>query len=140
MLQQAYIEETPFFSWHYLSLSIEWHKEEEGSGKNDKLGRGAGGGGGRSKNSILRVTYFLNDSIPFQKVIKRWTYLEYKLPIFLSLGYFKSSFYILKSKLRRTNLKSQLLCLVRSWYLEQWQTLLNWDIRQFYQLVPVAGV
>ena len=46
MLQQAYIGETPLFSWHYLSLSIEWHKEEEGSGKNDKLWRGAGGGGG----------------------------------------------------------------------------------------------
>ena len=139
MLKQAYIEETPLFPWHCLSLSIEWHKEEGGSEKNDKLWRGAGEGGG-SKNSILRVTQFLNDSIPFQKVIKRWTYLEYKLPIFLSLGYFKSSFYILKSKLRRTNLKSQLPCLVRSWYLKQWQTLLNWDIRQFYLLVPVAGV
>ena len=49
MLKQAYIEETPLFSWHCLSLSIEWHTEEGGSAKNDKLWRGAGGGVGVKK-------------------------------------------------------------------------------------------
>ena len=57
MLKQAYIEETPLFPWHCLSLSTEWHKEEGGSEKNDKLWRGAGEGGG------VKKFHFASDAI-----------------------------------------------------------------------------